>query len=151
MQTHYKTLGVLPNATQNEIKKQFYKLSKLHHPDSKSGSQETFKLISSAYHVLKNHDSRLVYDNSINLSHVSKSKYTSTDYNVKRRKPRYDFDMHQYGHYGSLGSKLREQKLRENRVYIEPDNQFKILSSILFGFGTVLFIFGTPYVRLIWM
>jgi len=59
---HYETLGVNRDATQDEIKKAYRKLSMEHHPD-KGGDEEQFKKISEAYSVLKDQDSRSAYDN----------------------------------------------------------------------------------------
>ena len=48
---YYKTLNINRNATQDEVKKAFRKLSKTHHPD-KGGDENTFKELSEAYDTL---------------------------------------------------------------------------------------------------
>jgi len=63
--THYETLGVDPNASQEEIKKKYRALSKKYHPDRNpddKASEERFKEISAAYSVLSNEDKRSQYD-----------------------------------------------------------------------------------------
>ena len=63
---YYKILGVKKDATQDDIKKAFRKLSIKWHPDRNKGSKEAeakFKEIAEAYEVLGNEDKRKEYDN----------------------------------------------------------------------------------------
>ena len=48
----YKTLEISENASQDEIKKSYRKLSLKHHPDKNNGIDERFKEISEAYQIL---------------------------------------------------------------------------------------------------
>lgn len=63
-QTHYEVLGVSKNATQDEIKKAFRKLSMKWHPDrNKSvGAEDKFKIINNSYSVLSDTLKRKEYD-----------------------------------------------------------------------------------------
>jgi molecular chaperone DnaJ len=61
----YEILGVSKNATDDEIKKAYRKLSKQHHPDVNKGnkdSEKKFKEISAAYEVLSDKQKRTQYD-----------------------------------------------------------------------------------------
>jgi DnaJ family protein A protein 2 len=57
----YETLEVSKEATQKEIKKAYFRLSKMHHPD-KGGDEHKFKEISAAYEILSDVDKRKQYD-----------------------------------------------------------------------------------------
>lgn len=64
--SHYGALGVKPDATQDEIKDAFYRLSRQHHPDV-SDAHETvahhrFQEINEAYQVIGEPTSRREYD-----------------------------------------------------------------------------------------
>lgn len=64
LKNHYELLGLSKEATKKEIKSQFYKLSKLHHPDKNDteASRKTFLAINEAYSVLGNDRQRRDYD-----------------------------------------------------------------------------------------
>jgi DnaJ homolog subfamily A member 2 len=57
----YDVLGVAKDASEQEIKKAFRKLTLLHHPD-KGGDENKFKEINAAYEVLSNAEKRALYD-----------------------------------------------------------------------------------------
>jgi len=66
--TYYEQLGVRPKATLKEIKQAYRSLAKQHHPDKNSGCDgEVFKVISIAYNILSNSDSKKQYDASLRL------------------------------------------------------------------------------------
>ncbi len=61
----YAVLGVSDKATQEEVKKQYRRLAKEHHPDSNKGdpkSADKFKEISEAYQILGDAKKRAQYD-----------------------------------------------------------------------------------------
>ena len=57
----YETLEVSKEASQKEIKKAYFKLSKMHHPD-KGGDEHKFKEVSAAYEILSDPEKRSKYD-----------------------------------------------------------------------------------------
>jgi curved DNA-binding protein len=67
--THYSTLGVSENASQDEIKQAYRRLANKHHPD-KGGDQATFKNISTAYDVIGDAQKRADYDNQRRFDHM---------------------------------------------------------------------------------
>jgi DnaJ-class molecular chaperone len=66
MSTHYDTLNLPKNASFEQIKKQYRKLSLEHHPDRCNGNEEMFKKISEAYQQLSDEGNRKMYDQSLN-------------------------------------------------------------------------------------
>lgn len=73
-ENHYETLNVALDASTNEIKKSFYKLSKLHHPDhnpNDPNAPRRFMRISEAYSVLAHTDKRATYDRDVMRHHQS--------------------------------------------------------------------------------
>ncbi|KAH7043880.1 hypothetical protein B0J12DRAFT_604532 [Macrophomina phaseolina] len=65
---HYETLELPYTASATEIKRQFYTLSKRHHPDHNKGdpnSSSRFVRISEAYHVLGSPEKRSRYDRDL--------------------------------------------------------------------------------------
>ena len=65
METFYDVLQVPKNASFDQIKKQYRKLSLEHHPD-RNGDAEKFKQINEAYQNLSDENNRRAYDQSIN-------------------------------------------------------------------------------------
>jgi len=64
MEDYYKILGVKKNATEEEIRARWIKLTKRYHPDrgKPNISDEKIKEINEAYHVLKDESTRFDYD-----------------------------------------------------------------------------------------
>lgn len=74
--THYEILEVSPTATARDIKRQFYHLSKLHHPDHNRNdptSTSRYANITTAYRTLSDPNTRFTYDRTLPASSFSKS------------------------------------------------------------------------------
>lgn len=84
MRNHYEVLGISRNASQDQIKQAYRKLSKQHHPDISGGSKESEKIflkVQEAYTVLKDTASREKYDasmDSVNQSGMHKNEHNNT-------------------------------------------------------------------------
>jgi DnaJ-class molecular chaperone len=65
--SHYKTLGVSPSATAEEIKIAYRELSWQHHPDV-GGDANVYATITRAYSVLNNPGMRSTYDAAMKLT-----------------------------------------------------------------------------------
>jgi DnaJ family protein A protein 2 len=57
----YETLELTKDASQKDIKKAYFRLSKIHHPD-KGGDEHQFKEIAAAYEILSDPEKRKAYD-----------------------------------------------------------------------------------------
>ena len=69
----YEVLGISPNSSPKEIKNAYLSQAKKFHPDSPEGSEEKFKKIAAAYHVLKNEELKVEYDKKLKKHEVKKS------------------------------------------------------------------------------
>lgn len=75
MKNYYKILGVSRTASNEEIKKAYYRLAKIYHPDVSNGKKDAlnkFYEISEAYQTLINFERRLKY--SLELGKYSLKK-----------------------------------------------------------------------------
>lgn len=169
---HYDVLGITPNATQNDIKSAYYKLSKVYHPDKSSDetSAKKFRAITEAYEVLGNVKLKKMYDKGL-LGARLKSKVTSTyepepeptDPTLKfykshtyrkvvptmdGRRPIYDFDAWSKNHYGDLFEKAKYdkefiRKKQEKQLDFEQSNKQELFMFVMVGLGGLfLFLVG---------
>ena len=85
MKDYYYILGIQHNATIDEIKKAYRKLSLKFHPDKNDGDEffsERFKEIQEAYEVLREEYKRSTYDSQRNLFYTSHIKNVDIEYFV---------------------------------------------------------------------
>jgi DnaJ-class molecular chaperone len=72
MNNYYEVLGVSKNISQLELKQAYKKLALEYHPDKYKGNIELAKkkfiTINTAYKILSNENTRLCYDNGIEIS-----------------------------------------------------------------------------------
>jgi curved DNA-binding protein CbpA len=61
---YYKVLGLEPGVPQDEIRKKFFEMAKVHHPDISTDpkSNQIFQELSEAYGILSNPETRAEYD-----------------------------------------------------------------------------------------
>lgn len=76
----YRTLGVSKNATQDEIKAAFRKLSKETHPDTAgvAADPERFKIIAQAANVLTNQRNRRAYDQRVQSQRMPRAGFAGS-------------------------------------------------------------------------
>ncbi|RHZ46529.1 hypothetical protein Glove_615g14 [Diversispora epigaea] len=139
---HYDVLEIPQNADRQLIKSQFYKLSKKYHPDANLNDETAhskFLLISEAYSVLINDQSRREYDRLIQKSHRHpanpQTHYSSHHFRPKVRRQnsgvhrnhqhqrpnlKFNFHEHYQRHYGE---ELRRAKAAAERDRLNNINK----------------------------
>ena len=68
----YEILCVQPDSSTTDIKKSYYKLAKIYHPDKNGGSPEYFHKINYAYNILIDEKSRTKYNT---MNKITKNKF----------------------------------------------------------------------------
>lgn len=77
LQNHYQVLGLSVNASAQEIKKQFYVLSKKYHPDANQDVDPSkYQQITEAYSVLSNEQKRRDFDTTLGKAVRQPQGYT---------------------------------------------------------------------------
>jgi len=76
---YYSKLGVNKNATQDEIKKAYKKMSMQHHPDRTGGDDTKFKEINEAYQTLNDPQKKQMYD-QFGTTDPNQRHYNSQNY-----------------------------------------------------------------------
>lgn len=94
---YYKVLEITENASEEEIKKAYRKLSKRFHPDVNPGDSQAearFQEISEAYAVLGNTEKRKAYDSSrLEQTHKKQKKYGGQNKMKNERKSENPIDV----------------------------------------------------------
>ena len=85
---YYKILGVDSKSSEKQIKDEYYKLAKKHHPDLNNGvSSEYFKEMTAAYEILSDKEKRNKYDQ---LRSYSSQGFWNTSGNTKQSNNTYN-------------------------------------------------------------
>lgn len=68
LKNHYKTLGVHPKATKDQIKKAYRKIAKKNHPDKNPNNPKALKLFreaTEAYDIVSDNNERKIYNRKL--------------------------------------------------------------------------------------
>lgn len=95
-------MDVKQSASQDDIKKSFYKLAKKYHPDVNKGHEERFKLVNEAYETLGNPSRRRDYDQ------LGSEQREETEYKKQR------FYHHYHRHQNNEGHSQEEQRFKHH-------------------------------------
>jgi len=87
---HYQTLGLTPEATQEEIKRAYRRLAKQYHPDRSEdhNSHEKIIAINAAYEVLSNPTLRASYDRAFSQKRTQRNCQAQQQHTRQRQKQR---------------------------------------------------------------
>ena len=94
---YYEILNVNKNASKEEIKKSYRKLSMKHHPD-KGGTVEQFQQLANAFTILYNDESRKKYDASQQVNHTNNSNHSNNSNNTSNDEHINDMLKQMYGY-----------------------------------------------------
>jgi len=141
MKDYYEVLGVAKGASQDEIKKAYYKLAHKHHPD-KGGEEKKFKEINEAYQVLSNSEKRAQYDRFGSTFENGQAGAGQGDFQWAWGQPggaNVEFDFGDFGDIGEMmeemfgfgGGQRRKKDLKRGKD-IEVDVEVS-LEDILYG------------------
>jgi molecular chaperone DnaJ len=102
MKDYYQVLGVPKEASQDEIKKAYYKLAHKYHPD-KGGDEKKFKEINEAYQTLSDKEKRNQYDQFGQTFEGGTPGPGGFDFQWAWGRPDVDFESTFGGDFGDLG------------------------------------------------
>ncbi|KAH9886308.1 hypothetical protein C8Q73DRAFT_716347 [Cubamyces lactineus] len=116
---HYQTLDIPKNATRNQIKASFYKLSKKYHPDVNDdpGAKEKFQAVSEAYAVLGDERKRRAYDRS--LGEPASHAHASTSH-AESVHPHFSYEGRRRGATHAWGEYSRRPNAGPRYTYAPP-------------------------------
>lgn len=91
---HYKTLGLTPDASQQEIKQAYRRLAKQYHPDrsEENNSHEKIISINAAYEVLSNPTLKNSYDRAFFQKRTTRNRKAQQQYHRQRTQQRHADD-----------------------------------------------------------
>ncbi|KAI8972437.1 hypothetical protein BD414DRAFT_540321 [Trametes punicea] len=117
---HYQTLNIPKNATRNQIKASFYKLSKKYHPDVNDdpGAKEKFQQVSEAYAVLGDERKRRAYDRS--LVEPSSGPSSSSHTSHEATHPHWSYEGRRRGATHAWGEYARRPNTGPRYAYSPP-------------------------------
>ena len=124
MNEYYRSLGVQPGATAEELKKAYRGLAKKYHPDLHPGDKEAearFKEINEAYETLSDPQKRKEYDEKQRTTQGREPQKKSAS-SARTRTPTggpVDFSQMQGGFAQFFGFDLRPGKSLTRRRYLE--------------------------------
>ena len=153
---YYTILKVTPNATQDEIKQAYYKLSKLYHPDTNQSEKahDYFTAINEAYNVLGSLPGRRKYDRGLSVTFnpspaAKQSNRQQQSQHFHGKRIVYDFDDWMMKHHQETmkrrkrNSAMKEQ-FNKRHVTNEMDifNRNVIIAAVFTLIGLVVLVNG---------
>lgn len=144
MKDYYYILGIDRNATIEQIKHAYRKLSLKFHPDKNDGDQffeNRFKEIQEAYEILSNVNKKIIYDTNVNNANFKSYSQNSSSYENKVRK---DFEDEIKRRENAYNEKIKQnekrhaeevnglkKKLKQNSIR-KGSNSKRLLNVLLF-------------------
>lgn len=128
----YTVLGIDKSASQNDIKKSYLKLARLHHPD-KGGDIEKFKEIQKAYEILNDEGKRRFYDET-GRSPDEVSNEGPTFHSSSSMPFPFEFDMNNlFNMFGGMGGGPKGPQRKGKKPAPTVQNIFMTLEQLFNG------------------
>jgi len=133
---YYKILSVSRDASDEQIKKSFYNLAKIYHPDvcKLPDAKRRFQQINNAYQVLNDPKKRQWYDTKLKYGTYNIPKKPYTDFR------KYGTKVRDNSYYSAYENTRREGPV--NKLKIEKYISDKFLFASLFILGIITIILG---------
>lgn len=139
--SYYEILEVDENATSDEIKRSYRRLSMIHHPDKNNNSKESiekFQEISGAYDVLSDENERRMYNNQKNgINGMNEMNMNFNDVNLNELFS----GLFQMGPMGHMGMPPGIRVFYGNRTLFKPP---PIIKNIVIPFEQILHDIKVP-------
>ncbi len=129
LKNHYKTLGVHPKATKDQIKKAYRKIAKNNHPDKNPDNPlavQKFREATEAYDVVSDEKSRLTYNKLL------KAQVERQLQELYRKEGKGRHQSAKQGARTATGSRNRTTRPKEAPTGFEPTNK-GVLGAIVSG------------------
>lgn len=136
LKNYYETLGVNKDATQEEIKSAYRKLSKKYHPDVNKGNDNAEKLfieVQEAYKVLKDPETRKAYDERLESPHGSNRTHTRKKQTAKSYE---NFNIHDFEknfeHFFGFNPKTKQMTSANKNIKKNPIDTTDLFEKFFF-------------------
>lgn len=154
----YATMGVSPNATQQQIKEAYYRLSMKLHPDKGGVADHTkFTELTEAYAILGRHNLRRKYDKGLlhrgggveagrDHTHHPSGMEQARKTSAQTNKVKFNFDEFYQAHYGEALQREQSrrqaeaQRQREKRERMSESSQRLLMVSVILGVFLVTWV-----------
>lgn len=124
----FAVLGLMPSASEEEIKKAYRSLAKKYHPDKNNhpGAEEKFKTINAAFEYLKSEENRKIHERELRqtFDHINTSRQQRHHHHHHHEKHQQSYQEYpnQHSFYENHGDRKRS---RHDRGKYERNKQFE--------------------------
>ncbi len=133
-QDFYRLLEVDSKATVEEIKKNYRRLCKMYHPDAPTANEEKMKQLGIAYGILKNSDTRNLYDEYYNSEEKRNSapyRYQSSEFGTSNNQKSENQSRSNNWTFTNSSSQSNDRNFKKNSFAEDPYFSEQTISDML--------------------